>query len=57
MGDEPDAERIGEIVELFSHSHACNGQSVDISFAKFRWYIDTAQGFGQRSVQLWQHDA
>jgi hypothetical protein len=56
-GDESDAERVGEIVELFSHSHTRNGNPVHIFFAKIRWYIDTAEGFTQRAVQLWQHDA
>jgi hypothetical protein len=33
-GDEPDAERIGEIVKLFSHSHTRNGQSIDMFFCE-----------------------
>jgi hypothetical protein len=56
-GDEPDIERIGEIVEIFSHSHTHEGGSVDVYFAKVRWYIDTAEGFAEHAVQLWQHDA
>lgn len=56
-GDDPEAERVGEIVEIFSHAHTRGGESMNVLFAKIRWYIDSAEGFAQRAVRLWQHDA
>ncbi|ELU42153.1 hypothetical protein AG1IA_03817 [Rhizoctonia solani AG-1 IA] len=56
-GDEPKAERVGEIVEIFSHTHGEGDQSTEVLFAKICWYIDTAEGFTQRAVRLWQYDA
>ncbi|KAG8714131.1 hypothetical protein FRC09_017971 [Ceratobasidium sp. 395] len=56
-GDEPDAHRVGEIVEIFSHTHGDGELSTTVLFAKIRWYIDTAEGFSQRAVRLWQYDA
>lgn len=55
-GNKPDMECIGEIIDLFTHTHMYDKQPVKVTFAKVCWYIDTADGFSEHVVLLWQHE-
>jgi hypothetical protein len=57
QGNQASLERRGELLELFSHNHRNNGESIKVYFAKVRWYVDaTIDVTGLRPVQIWQFD-
>ena len=58
QGNQESVERRGELLELFSHTHWAEGQSVEIYFAKVRWYVNIAQeDISLRPFRIWRYDA
>lgn len=50
-------ERVGEILEIFSHEHTEQEALTQVFFARIRWYVDMAEASNERAVHIWQYDA
>lgn len=49
--------RVGDVLEIFTHTHSVNGSQVEEVFLRVQWYIGTAVGFAEPAAQLWMENA